>query len=59
MAEDLRVLGVPFDKVDVDADPALAERYGSRVPVLADRDGIEICHGRVDRAGLRARLGLE
>jgi hypothetical protein len=59
MAEDLRGLGVPFDKVDIDADPALAARYGTRVPVLAERDGIEICHGRLDRAGLRARLGLE
>jgi len=59
MAEELRALGVPFDKVDVDADPALAARYGTRVPVLAERDGIEICHGRMDRARLRARLGLE
>ena len=59
MAEDLRALGVPFCKVDVDADPALAARYGTRVPVLAGRDGVEICHGRMDRARLRARLGLE
>jgi hypothetical protein len=59
MAEALRGLGVAFDKVDVDADPALAARYGRRVPVLAGRDGIEICAGRIDAAALRGRLGLE
>ena len=59
MADALRGLGVAFDEVDVDADPALATRYGRRVPVLAGRDGIEICEGRLDAAALRARLGLE
>jgi hypothetical protein len=59
MADALRSLGVAFDEVDVDADPALAARYGPRVPVLAGRDGVEICAGRVDVPALRARLGLE
>jgi len=59
MAETLRGLGVAFDEVDVDADPALAARYGRRVPVLVRRDGGEICEGRADAAVLRARLGLE
>lgn len=59
MASALHGLGVAFEKVDVDADPALAARYGRRVPVLADRDGIEICAERFDTAALRARLGLE
>ena len=59
MAEILRGLGVAFDEVDVDTDPVLAARYGRRVPVLAGRDGGEICEGRVDAAALRARLGLE
>ena len=40
--------GLPFDKVNVDADRALAERYGLRVPVLTDAQGKELCHGRWD-----------
>jgi hypothetical protein len=40
--------GARFDKVNVDADPALVERYGLRVPVLADTAGKELCHGRLD-----------
>jgi hypothetical protein len=59
MEEDLRAMGVAFQALDVDADPALAERYGRRVPVLMDRDGREICHARLDVRALRARLALE
>jgi len=59
MAQALEHLGLAFEHIDVDADPALRERYGERVPVLADRQGVEICEGRVDAAALRARLGLE
>jgi hypothetical protein len=59
MADALRGLGVAFEKVDVDQWPELALRYGSRVPVLADTDGRELCHGRLDMAALRARLALE
>ena len=44
----LAARGVAFDKVSVDADRALAERYGLRVPVLTDADGTELCHGRLD-----------
>ena len=36
MAAALDALGVPYDKVNVDADPALRERYGPDVPVLVD-----------------------
>ncbi len=32
--------------VDVDEDPALAERYGADVPVLV-RDGVEVCRHRL------------
>lgn len=39
--------------VDVDADPAMAARYGMRVPVLAC-DGRELCFGRFDRRVLQA-----
>ena len=59
MAAELRSLGVGFTKIDVDADPVLRERYGRRVPVLADAVGREICHARLDVQALRARLGLE
>jgi len=56
MAEGLRALGVPFDEIDVDSDPALKKRYGLRVPVLADALGNEICHARLDEAALREAL---
>jgi hypothetical protein len=52
MARTLRAFGVPFEEVRVDADPALAERYGLRVPVLTDAAGNELCHGRLDPAVL-------
>jgi Glutaredoxin-like domain (DUF836) len=52
-------LGLAFEEIDVDADPALQGRYGDRVPVLVDATGREICHARLDLATLRARLGLE
>ncbi|MEX2241900.1 MAG: glutaredoxin family protein [Burkholderiales bacterium] len=59
MADALRGLGVGFVKLDVNADPALAERYGRKVPVLTDGEGREICHARLDAQALRARLALE
>ena len=52
MARVLRAFGVAFEELDVDADPALAERYGLRVPVLTDAAGNELCHGRLDPAVL-------
>jgi len=52
MARTLRAFGVPFDELDVDGDPALARRYGDRVPVLADAAGAELCHGRLEPAVL-------
>ena len=41
-------LGARYDKVNVDADPTLIERYGLRVPVLTNEQGKELCHGRLD-----------
>ena len=38
--------------VDVDADEALAERYGEAVPVVAV-DGVEVSTGRIDAATVR------
>ncbi|MCX7893904.1 MAG: glutaredoxin family protein [Burkholderiales bacterium] len=48
-------LGMTLRYVDVDADPALDERYGARVPVLAC-GGRELAAGRADAAALRERL---
>ena len=59
MADALRGLGVAFTEIDVDADPALAARFGRIVPVLADGEGREVCHARLDLQALRARLALE
>ena len=56
MAEQLRGLGVAFDEIDVDADPALESRLGERVPVLAGPDGTEICQVRLDVAALQKAL---
>ena len=54
MAHALRTAGLAFEEVDVDSDPALAERYGRLVPVLTAPDGAELCHYRLDDAALRA-----
>jgi hypothetical protein len=43
--------------VDVDGDPALAARFGLRVPVLED-GGAVVCEGRYDRDGVRQALRL-
>jgi hypothetical protein len=56
MARALRALGVEFDELDVDADPALEERYGELVPVLLDAAGREICHYHLDREALQRAL---
>jgi glutaredoxin len=48
-------LGVGWVERDVDADDALADEYGDRVPVLL-LDGAEHCYWRVDEARLRAAL---
>jgi hypothetical protein len=48
MAQALRAAGIAFEEIDVDADPALEARFGERVPVLADRDGNELCHYRLE-----------
>jgi hypothetical protein len=52
MARTLRAFRVDFEELDVDADPALAARYGTRVPVLVDAAGLELCAGRLDPAVL-------
>jgi hypothetical protein len=49
-------LGFSFTVVDVDADPALAERWDEAVPVLATAEGVEICRHVLDRARLESAL---
>lgn len=58
MAREGLAFGV--DVIDVDADPALVERFDELVPVLfgADPAGPEICHYFLDEAALRRHLGL-
>jgi hypothetical protein len=46
MAQVLRALGVDFEEIDVDSDPALDALYGENVPVLL-KDGIEVCRHRL------------
>ncbi len=48
-------LGFELETRDVDSDPAWAERFGPRVPVLAAGD-TEICHYFLDINRLRAYL---
>lgn len=49
------VLDFELEVVDIDADPALARRYGELVPVLNLGDD-EICHYFLDENALRACL---
>ena len=45
--------------VTVDADAALEERYGERIPVLllgSSLDGVELCHYALDRAAVQRSL---
>ncbi|MCC6610081.1 MAG: glutaredoxin family protein [Burkholderiales bacterium] len=46
---------LPVVFVEVDADPALEDRYGERVPVLAHGD-TELCHYFLDAERVRAYL---
>ena len=52
--------GKPFeiDVIDVDADPALEERFNELVPVLYGRlDQPELCHYFLDEAAVRGYIG--
>lgn len=48
-------LGMSFEEVDVDSDPALARRYGDEVPVVCV-DGRQIGFWRIDPGRLRSLL---
>lgn len=60
MRRDLEALtgghGVRIDMIDIDADPGLAGRYGTRVPVLR-YGGRELCHYHLDPAAVSAVIG--
>ena len=46
------------DVIDVDADPALVERFDELVPVLYGRlDEPELCHYVLDEAAVRRYIG--
>jgi glutaredoxin-like protein DUF836 len=50
---------VDLIEIDVDAHPALEERYGDLVPVLIAGDpdtGRELCHYRLDAVAVSAAL---
>ena len=51
----IHAAGVPVEVLDVDADPALAARWGDLVPVLL-ADGRELCHYRLDTDALSATV---
>lgn len=53
-------LACKVDVIDVDAEPALVERFDELVPVLLGDDpaGPEICHYFLDEAALRRHIGL-
>lgn len=50
-------LGFRLRKIDIDADPDLAARYGRLIPVLT-LDGREICHYHLDLAALRGHMEI-
>ncbi len=56
MREQLSQQGVSVIWIDIDDDPALEERFGDLVPVLASPVGREICHYQLDQSALDAYL---
>jgi hypothetical protein len=60
MAPEGRAFEVDVIDVDVDADPALVERFDELVPVLYGRlDEPELCHYFLDEAAVRRYLDRE
>ncbi len=53
-----REMGATFEELDVDADPAIAARYGLEIPVLCV-DGAKAFSVRVSTSALRDRLRRE
>lgn len=58
VAEPLLVAnGGSLTEVNVDSDPALAERWGNEIPVLLDAEGTVFARVRDTDAQIRRRLG--
>jgi hypothetical protein len=55
MARDLSKLGVQFDAVNVEKDPALEAAYGESIPVLFN-DDVEIARAPQTRDSLSKAL---
>jgi len=53
----VRTLGGTLEVVDVDADPALAARWGNEIPVLLDAEGRVVAKARDGAAKIARRLG--
>ena len=53
-----KAVGATITEIDVDADAAIEARFGDLVPVLlhGSIDGIELCHYRLDTAGVENAL---
>ena len=58
LSEWRKELSFEIERVDVDRSPELADRYGSRVPVLA-YGSMEICHFFLDLHALQRSLGAK
>jgi len=53
-----KAAGATITEIDVDTDAAIEARFGDLVPVLlhGSIDGIELCHYRLDTAGVQNAL---
>jgi hypothetical protein len=52
-------MGTPIEVIDIDANPALEQRFGDLVPVLFAGDpatGVELCHYHLDPARVEEAL---
>ncbi len=54
--EPIRDSGESLQVVDVDSDPALAERWGLEIPVLLDGEGRVVAKAKDSGARIRRRL---
>ena len=53
----VRTLGGTLEVVDVNSDPALAEKWGNGIPVLLDAEGRVVAKARDSASTIARRLG--